>query len=239
MKDKNIIETLGKITKKELIGTIEPDLSGGFMLLENRYPFPGYHGNTIPDFHELIPDSIFAMTKSVYDEETILRAAHATHREFGKKFDATPGQLNVFNQTQPCVRIKYLQSYHDLAHLITLFHKHGIQFLKYRKVEPYEGLIKIEKFYLLELLEPGIYLDLVDDDMCYLQLPYYIDWNTFEKITLSMKRNMEDNKFDAAQAVILRKNCVLDCVRIYDHHIKHDKIIMIRDRYLKEINKLK
>ena len=239
MKDKNVIETLGKIVKKEIIGTIEPDLSAGYLLLENQHPFPGYHGRSVPDFHELIPDSIFAVTKSIYDSETLLRAAHKVRREFKKKFDAATGQVNVFNEMHPCVRIKLLQSYKDLAELLNLFNKYGIQFIKYRKTEPHEGLIKINKFFQLELLEPGIYLDHIEPDMCYLQLPEYIDWDTFESITLSMKRNMEDNKFDAAQAVIFRQNCVVDCVRIYDHHIKHDKIIRIKNKYIEEIIKLR
>jgi len=238
MKDKNTIETLGKIVKKEILGNIEAELSGGFMLLENMHPYPGYHGDTIPDDHELVPDSVYGVTKTVYNEETLLRAAHEVRKEFNKKFDAATGQVDVYNGMQPCVRIKYLENYRDVPELFDRFNRQGIQFLKYKKLEPHEGLIKINKFFQLDLLEPGIYLDNIDPDMCYLQLPEYIDWRTFERITLSMKRNMEDNKFDAAQAMIFRKNCVVDCVRIYDHHIKHDKIINIRNRYLSEVKRL-
>ena len=238
MKDNNAIETLGKIVKKEILGNIEPELSAGFLLLENMYPYPGYHGDTIPDYHELIPDSIFGVTKLSYEDETVLRAAHEVRKIFNKKFDVATGQVNVFNEMQPCIRIKFLQSFSDVPEIFELFNKQGIQLAKYKKVEPHDGLIKIKKFFELEVLEPGIYMDIIDPDMCYLQLPEYIDWHTFEKITLSMKRNMDDNKFDAAQALIFRKNCVIDCVRIYDHHIKHDKIISIRDRYLNEIKRL-
>ncbi|MCB0807210.1 MAG: hypothetical protein KDC05_15540 [Bacteroidales bacterium] len=238
MTDKNVIETMGKITKKEILGNIEPGLAGGYLLLENMHPYPGYHGRTVPDFHELIPDSIFAVTKTAYDDETLLRAAHEVRKKFKKKFDAATGQVTLYNEMQPCVRIKFLQSYKDVAELFDLFSEAGVQFVKYRKTDPRDGLIKINKFFQLEILEPGIYLDHIEPDMCYLQLPEHITWEDFEKITISMKRNMDDNKFDAAQAIIFRKNCVIDCVRIYDHHIKHDKIMAIRNKYVEAIKKL-
>ncbi|MEZ5197658.1 MAG: hypothetical protein R2764_15100 [Bacteroidales bacterium] len=89
------------------------------------------------------------------------------------------------------------------------------------------------------MLVPGLYLDHEDSDMCYLQIPQNISWEDFEKITLDMKRNMEDNLFDAALATIFRKNCVIDCVRIYDHQIEREKIDKIKDKYLAEIKKQK
>lgn len=236
---KNNIETIGKITKKELLGAIEKDLAGGFMALENRHPFPGYHGNTIPDFHELIPDSIFIITKQEYNEENLIRTSHKIRKKFKKKFDAAPGQINVFNEMVPCIRVKFLKSYSDIAPLLSLFNEHGIQFVKYKKVKPSEGLITINKFFELEILDPGMYLDQEDTDMCYFQIPMHINWDTFERITLDMKRNMDDNKFDAALAVIFRKNCAIDCVRVYGHRINREKINTIKDRYLKEIKKLK
>jgi hypothetical protein len=239
MKDKSTIETQGIITKKEILGALESDLTNGILVLENKHPFPGYHGKSVPDFHELIPDSLFMVTKYGYDEENVIRVAHEVRKKFRKRFDAAPGRVFVFNEMHTCIRIKFLEKYSDIPELVELFSKFGVQFAKYKKVNDYEGLIKINKFFALETLDPGIYLDTEDPDMCYLQLPMYIDWDTFERITLSMKRNMEDNKFDAAQAVIFRRNCVVDCVRIFDVHIERDKINKIREKYLTEVKKLK
>lgn len=239
MKETNIIETIGTIIKKELLATIEEGLAGGFMVLESKHPFPGYHGKTVPDDHELIPDSIFVVTKQNYEIEKIMRASHEVRRNFKKRFDAAPGYINIFNEMVSCIRIKYLKSYKDIADLLQLFQKFGIQLSKYKKVNPYDGLIKINKFFELEMLVPGLYLDHEDSDICYLQVPKNINWDAFEKITLDIKRNMEDNLFDAALATIFRKNCVVDCVRIYDHQIEREKIDKIKARYLTEIKKHK
>ncbi|MBN2173524.1 MAG: hypothetical protein JW731_05300 [Bacteroidales bacterium] len=238
MADKNVIETQGSITKKEILGTVEGDLTGGNLVLENKHPFPGYHGKSVPDFHELIPDSLFIITRQPYTEEDVIRISHKVRKVFKKRFDAAPGKITVFNEMNPCIRIKFLQKYRDIPELIDLFTNNGVQFAKYRRITDYVGIIKINKFFSLELLDPGIYLDSEDPDMCYLQLPMNLDWDTFERITLSMKRNMEDNKFDAAQAMIFRKNCIIDSVRIYDHHIHRDKINLIRDKYMAEVKKL-
>lgn len=239
MKETNIIETVGTIIKKEILAAIEEGLAGGFMVLENKHPFPGYHGKTIPDDHELIPDSIFVVTKHSYEIEKIMRASHDVRKSFKKRFDAAPGYISIFNEMLPCIRIKRLKNYKDIKELLVLFQKFEIQLLKYKKVNPYEGLIKINKFFELEMLVPSIYLDHEDSDMCYLQIPQNIDWDTFEKITVDMKRNMEDNLFDAALATIFRKNCVVDCIRIYDHQIEREKIDKIKARYLSEIKKQK
>jgi hypothetical protein len=148
------------------------------------------------------------------------------------------GHIQVFNEMQPCIRIKFLQSFNDVHELIMLFKKHDVAFGKYKRIAPYQGLIKINKFFSLETSEPGIYFDHDDRDICYLQINHPIDWETFEKITFGMKHNMDDNNFDAALAVILRRNCVVDCVRIYDRYLKPEKINLIRERYNNEITKL-
>ena len=52
-----------------------------------------------------------------------------------------------------------------------------------------------------------------------------------------MKRNIEDNKWDAALGTIYRKNCLVDMVRIYDERIDKDKILFIKGKYLEAVKK--
>jgi hypothetical protein len=75
--------------------------------------------------------------------------------------------------------------------------------------------------------------------MCYFQIPSFLKWNEFEKITLAMKRNMDEHQWDAALGTIYRKNCLVDMVRIYDEPIDMGKIQFIKSRYMDAIKKLK
>jgi len=238
MKEKNTIETIGSISKIEILATIEETFCGNTLVLESKYPFPGYYDTTIPDTKVLHPGTVFIITKKRHNEERIMRINHDVKKEFRKRFDASPGQVTVFNELKPCISVRFLESYNSISELVDLYNKLGIRFLKYRKINPYDGIIKIRKYFVLKDLGPGIYMDVQQPEMCYIQIPALLRWNTFEKITLDMKRNIEDNKFDAAIGTILRKNCIVDVIRIYDEHINEDKINFLKLKYLEAIKKL-
>ncbi len=72
-----------------------------------------------------------------------------------------------------------------------------------------------------------------------MQIPGQLKWNTFERITVDLKRNLDDNKFDAAIGTIFRKNCIVDVVRIYDEHISKDKSQLLKKKYVEAVKKHK
>lgn len=233
------IETFGSIMKKEILASLEEEFCAGAMVLESKFPFPGYYHNTIPDKKVLNPGSIFLITKKSHQEEDIMRTNHEVKKVFKKKFDATIGQLVVFNETRPCIRVKFLDDYKSTPELVELYRKNGIQFLKYRKVKPYYDLIKIRKYFVLDLEEPGVYRDGIEKQMCYLQIPGHFSWNQFEKTTLELKRNIDNDKFDAAMGTIYRQNCLVDMVRIYTEQVNMKELKMVQQKYIEAVKKLK
>ena len=85
MNERILLETIGTIEKKEMLGSV------GYkeLVLETSHPFPGYHGTTVPD--HIKPNSLFALTRSKYTEEKIIRVIQKIKSEHNFKFDATPG----------------------------------------------------------------------------------------------------------------------------------------------------
>ncbi len=238
MKEQLTIETCGTILKKETIATIESSFSANAMVLESKTPFPGYYHKVIPETKELHPGSIYLVLKTGLNDEKLMRINHEIKKVVRKRFDAAPGQISLYNELKPCIRIKFLQRYNDIPELIEVYREEGVQFMKYKSIKPYSGLISVKKFFIVDSIEPGIYLDFEDKDMGYIQIPGYLKWSNFEKITLTLKHNMEDNKFDAAIGTIHRKNCIVDVVRIFDKEISVEKLHTIRNKYLDAINKL-
>jgi len=236
-KNKKVIETFGTISKKETLASVEEEFSNGALVLESKFPFPGYYHLTIPDNEQLNPRSIYIITKKVHSEEDIMRQSHEIKKSFNKKFDATIGEVVLFNETRPCIRIKFIKDFKDIPQLIELYRKHGIHFLKFRKVKPYDGLIKVRKYFVLDSPSPGLYMDNIEPQMCYIQIPGNLKWNDFEKLTLSLKHNLDVNKFDAAIGTIYRKNCLIDMVRIYDEHIGPSKIKLLKTKYVDAVKK--
>ena len=58
--DRNIIQTVGTLTKKETLASVQDEMNCNILMLESQQPFPGYHGTTVPEMKE--PESLFALT---------------------------------------------------------------------------------------------------------------------------------------------------------------------------------
>ncbi|MFP4470272.1 MAG: hypothetical protein ACLFPE_06295 [Bacteroidales bacterium] len=235
MSGNNILETVGTITKKEILSSIEHDTCNA-MVLETLKPYPGYHGTTIPD--HLNPMSLFLVTGKKYTGESVVRATMSVKRHSSLSFDAVPGQITVFNNLTPCIRIKDLKGYESIAELVTLYKQYGIEFMKARKMEPFYGLIKIRKYFKLEQIEKNLYRDLETPAMAYFEIPEVLTWEVFESITHNMKLNVDFNNFDAALGVFFTPAGVIDNVRIYHEEIDLDEVRYLRSKYLEEIARL-
>jgi hypothetical protein len=230
-----IIESLGTITKKERLATVESETNSNNLILENIKPYPGYHGSTIPD--SLEPDSLYAVTKLLYNDERIIRGIQAVKKVTDLSFDAAPGVVTIQNETNHFVRFKFLQ-YGQSGGVVNEFMKAGLEFRRKRKIAAFETIIRVKKFFRLKEGMDGIFYDMEDKNMFYLNIPAYLRWVTFEKITMNIKYNMEDKNFDAAQTSVYTEEGLMDFVRIYDKDSCQGKLIHIQERYLEAISKL-
>lgn len=235
MSTEKIFETLGSITKKETLATIEHDTVNA-LVLETRKPYPGYHGTTIPD--HLKPLSLFLVTDKKYSGEHIIRATMAVKKNYPDHFDATPGLVAVFNALTPCIRIKDMASYVNIQALIGAYRKAGVEFMKDKVIEPFEGLIRIRKYFSLMEVDKGLYRDNEIPSMAYFEIPGLTSWEMFEDITLRLKPNVEYNNFDAALGVFFYPKGVIDAIRIYHDSIDLNDVIYLRGKYLEEIQRL-
>jgi hypothetical protein len=100
------------------------------------------------------------------------------------------------------------------------------------------ALISIEKTFLLERFDDGIYLDLAGDNKYYFELPVELSWNDFKQITSKVKNNITNNFFDAALGYFWKLEGPQDVVRIYDLKANLERVKEIQDFYLKEIERM-
>jgi len=226
--------TFGTITKKETLASVENQTNSQSLILENLSPFPGYHGLTVPD--SLEPDSMFAVTKLMHKEEVVIRAIQEVKLNLGFDFDATPASFSLNNEQRNSIRFKNLK-YSLVGEVLHEFEKKGISFRKAKKVQSYETIIKVHKFFVLEQIDKNIYKDADDANMYYFSLPSLLRWNTFEKITMSCKYNLDDNNFDAAITSVFLNKGIVDLVRIYDNNSSIEKLIGIRKKYIDALRK--
>lgn len=230
-----IIQSVGTIVKKENLSSVESIPHGKVLCLESQLPYPGYHGTTIPD--SLEPESLFVVTKFIYDDEKIIRAIKSIKSSGEYNFDAVPGTIIMQNNPVNIIRIKG-SSYTEIPKLCALFNQHGIEFEKTKKISSYKDIIKIRKFFRMEKLDDGIYKDMDFPEYFYLEVPSLISWDSFTEITKAIRYNSGNIIFDAAQTSIYNNTGLIDFVRIYNKIEDIGNLKSIRENYLKEYNKI-
>lgn len=229
-----IIEVTGYIKKRENLSSIESNIAPNTCVLENLQPFPGYHGKNLPDESE--PRSLFLLIRNNCSFEDIARISKKISENFKHDFNASIGYIYIQPYTYNCIRIKYLGSFSFLSELQEMFIQEGVKFSKYRSIND-RAIIVVEKNFLVEEQEQGIYRDLGNKSKFYIELPEKLDWETFSNFTFHIKNNLIDNNFDAAQGVFYRISGIVDMMRIYDRDTSIEKMRTLKSRYEEDIRK--
>jgi hypothetical protein len=240
MENRKHIESLGFVIKKEKLTNFASEFKFNELLLEDLDPFPGFYDH----FHipmnekEQKPRSIFAIVRSMSfeDMDDFIRITRTIKKTFAHRFDAVMGRLELQNSKVSCIRI-YMDDYSVLPELISLFNGFGISFLSNKVVKPYNSLINVRKYFVLEAMAPGIYSDEDLPDTFYFAVDKYLPWNKFEAVTIAIRNNWDHKVYDAAQAGIYTRAGVVELVRIYDRKATLDNLLYLKEKYNIELNR--
>ena len=99
-------------------------------------------------------------------------------------------------------------------------------------------IIEIRKFFRMEETIDGVYQDLDDKNTAYIYLPKALTWANFEKVTMSIKYNLDDRNFDCAQTSIYTAKGVMDLVRVFDMESCQGKLIHLKQKYMDAMSSL-
>lgn len=229
----------GSIVKKEILASFQTTKPLKEMVLEARQPFPGYYSRT-PSAEEKIqrPYYVFFVVKptNLCTEDNIIRITQKIKQSHKLNFDACPGQLSLFNIMQPHIRI-HTDDLKIIPKLIELYRENGIVFQKHKEVAEYTSLIRIKKYFLLDEVFDGVYRASDNQYFRYIRIPRQIEWDDFEKITMTIKNTYNFNHYDYALAAFYQECGFEDYVRIYSEHCDCDNLPELRMRYVEEIEK--
>lgn len=232
---RHLIEVCGYVIKEETLATLENNILPHSWVLESLRPFPGYHGENLPDTSD--PRSLFLMVHNGYTFEELARMVQTIYQRCTYTFNACEGTIYFHPYTYHCIRLKYLSSFEFIPQLQEFFEQQGVKFMKKRDVEQ-EGIIQIHKNFLVqEEQESGIYRDIYNPVKSYIELPEKVEWSDFKRYTHHIKNNLIDNNFDAALGVFFRKKGIVDVVRIYDSDQSLEKLQTLKAYYQEEIRK--
>lgn len=234
------LQSLGYILKKEKLASLAPDYGHAELLLESLAPFPGFYEEYfVPtNAREQKPKSVFIVIKNfdVCHEDDFIRMSMHIKRDHRIKFDAALSSIILFNEAATSLRIS-MDDYSQLPELIKHFGQVGVKYLPGKQVKPYQSLIKIRRYFDLEVMDEGIYKDADKPDTYYLRVPLFMRWEEFEKATIAIRNNFDYKTYDAAQAAIYDKNGIIELVRIYDRKADLSKLQSLRQKYIIEVER--
>jgi len=229
---KQEIETLGAITKAEELSLIEHNIVSGTLVLESNQPYPGYHGSL---FDTTKPMPLYFVLKERYSMEKILRAIMNVRKYYTGKFDAASSRIHIYNDDFYALRLRDLQSFEDVALIQSYFMDEGVQFHKSKKISG-KAIVRIQKHFVLENLDCGIYNDLVEEEVHYIKIKQELKWSHFENISNLVKNNLDFTNFDAALGVMYRIDKLDDVIRIFGPKLELFQLKQIRDKYKDQID---
>jgi len=228
------IETIGYIKKEEKLSDITNNIIPNTLVLESSHPYPGYHGENLPE--NPCPRSLFLIVEKKYSFEDIARITKRIKANFKYDFNISYGNIFFKTATYECIRIKYLKSFTFLPELQNLLKEEGIIFTKHKKLED-NGIIVINKTFSLTEIESQLYQDNDESLKYYFELPRLLTWDEFKHLTAFVKNNIDVSNFDAACGIFYRTNGIKDMVRLYICEGGIQKVKKIQKLYFENINR--
>ena len=234
------IQSLGYLLKKEKLATLASEQPHPELLLESLQPYPGFYEEYFlpTNAREQRPKSVFMVIKNfdVCHEDDFIRMTMHIKRDHKIKFDAALSSIVLFNEHATSIRVN-MDDYSQLKELITHYKQVGVKFQPAKLVKPFQSLIKIRRFFDLELMAEGIYKDADKPDTYYLRVPIFMTWEEFEKVTIAIRNNFDYKTYDAAQAAIYNKDGIVELVRIYDRKAGLSKLQSLQQKYIIEVER--
>lgn len=234
------IQSLGYLLKREKLASLASDSIHPELLLESLNPYPGFYEEYfVPTTaREQKPKSVFMVIKNfdVCHEDDFIRITMHIKRDHQIAFDAALSSIVLYNQPATSIRVN-MHDYSQLPELISHYKKVGVKFQANKQVKPYQSLIKIRRFFDLEVMAEGVFKDADKEDTYYIRVPLFMTWDEFEKATIAIRNNFDYKTYDAAQAAIYNKPGIVELVRIFDRKADLSKLQLLQQKYIIEVER--
>ena len=231
MKTNNLIKVCGSITKKESMAPINYNILKNTCVAEANFPYSGYYG-TVPG--QINPNSIFLFTTHYYSLEEVLSFAQNIDSCYMEKVYVATASLDFVHHKYFAIRVKKFPDYEHIHLLQSCCIKEGVEFAKKVQISD-TALIRVNKCFVLEELEEGIYIDKNEDHKGYITIPKQITDSEFSDILIDIRNNTDCRLFDAAMGAMIINSQAKEMVRIYSENLNVQLLKCIQERFVKSI----
>lgn len=231
METNRILRVCGSVIKKESVVLLTENTLKDTCVAEADSPYANYYGN-VPEIPK--PNSLFLFTVPFYLLEEVLRFSQMIDECVLNKVDVATAVLDFQSGQYPAIRIKNFRDYEHLPMLQECFKKQGVQFSKKVQIGK-EAVIRIHKCFTLEEVEAGIYLDKVEKNKGYVEIPGLLSREEFIKMMTDFRNNSDCCLFDAAKCGIILNAEVKELIRVFSEKLEINLLRTIKKEIKKRI----
>ena len=232
--EKQILQnTFSVITKEEDVKTMKHHVVPNTFVLEITHPFPGYYFGSDFITSSSKPHTLLIILKEEVKIDFFYRKLSLIKKYSEFTFGADLSEIQIYNRKYQAVRINALESYDHIAELQKYLLNEGFSIKKPQNIES-KALIKIYKFSNLKF-EDGIYHSVDNSSFIYFGINKEITWKMFEHITIKIRHNFNNKKFDAGLGLFFHHGDIENVIRIYTKDLDNKDASILKDMYLKEI----
>lgn len=234
MEQNKRMEVFANLTKQVSIVSVEEKVLSGSLVFEALNQFPGYY-HEAPMLAQ--PIYIYLVLDRQYPLEEVLRATQSIEKEYTNwNFDSGKGYMHIGSQLLNVIRLRHLPEIELVEKIQEAYQQHGINFLMNKKLQgKLEAEVKIVKFLNLEQLDEGVYVEAEDHNFGYIEIPKYLKYEKFTKVTMDVKYNWERHEFDAASGSFFKDGKLTEFVRILSSKNDKEYLTDLRNLYLGKI----
>lgn len=233
MEQNKKMEVFSNLTKQVTIVAIEEKVLPGSLVFESLNQFPGYYHETPTTAR---PFYIYLVLSKQYPLEEVLRATQNIEKEYDWNFDSGKGYMFIGSEMLNVIRLRHLPELDLVEKIQEAYQNQGIHFLMNKKLKgKLEAEVKIVKFLNLERWGEGIYVEAKDHDFGYIEIPKYLKYDAFMKVTMDVKYNWDGHEFDAARGSFYKDGKLYEIVRILSNKIDAEYLQELKQLYHEKI----
>ena len=225
-------ELIGKIIIQENIDTIDENKLPGTFVINVPDPYKNYYGR----FTEIVkPVSIIFVTKTPNSFEKILRVTKKINEKYNLKLDGAKCEVTMNSRKLDGVRVKGINRFHEIGQIQQYYKDEGYDFAKSEKFKSTEVLIRINRFFNVDEVEKGIYHSHNEDEVYYIEVPRYMSWEEFKKITQEIKHNIPDANYDIAKGIFYVNHGITEILRVVKPKATMELLKTIKKKYIEKL----
>ena len=222
-------ELIGKVIIQENIDTVDENKIPKTFVINVPDPFESYYSR-FTDINK--PISIIFVTKTANSFEKILRVTKSINKLYNLNLDGAKCELTIGNRKLNGVRVKGINRYPEIAQIQQYYATEGYDFAKSEKFTDVEALIRINRFFNIKEIDLGIYQSETETDVFYVEVPRYMSWEEFKKLTYEVKHNITDSRYDIAKGIFYTNAGITEMLRIVKPKASIDLLKAIQQKYI-------